>query len=113
MIILKDENVKEIMQTALKKKASSYKFLLRNSLIQEANKIYHEWKSLTEIAEVIGVRFNSIVDANDLSNIKDNKTLTKEQLEKLIMLIYFHFNRYRLLHVREFEKILRKIIENE
>jgi len=113
MIVLKDNNVKEIIQNALKKKASSYKFLLRNSLIQEANNIYHEWKSLTEIAEVVGIKFNSIVDTNELKNKKNNRSLTKDQLEKCVILIYFHFTRYRLLHIKEFEKMVINIIENE
>ena len=113
IVILKDENVKDIVQRAIKKKGEAYKFLTRNSLLKEANDTYHEWKALTEIADLLGLKFRSIVGDN-VENVKrDNLTLSIDQLEKIVILIYFHFNRYKLLHVREFEKILLNVIENE
>lgn len=113
IIVLGNENVSEIIQRAIKKKADAYKFLIRNGLLKEANNTYHEWKALIELAELLGLKFKSIANAEIMKIKEDNLSLTKSQLEKLVILIYFHFNRYRLLHVREFEKMILNIIENE
>lgn len=111
--VLGNKNVGEIIQRAIRKKADAYKFLTRNGLLKEADHTYHEWKALIEIAELFGLKFNSIVDDGGSMNKKESISLSKNQLEKLAILIYFHFNRYRLLHQREFEKMIIEIIENE
>ncbi|MFX1269527.1 MAG: hypothetical protein ACFFAK_16320 [Promethearchaeota archaeon] len=113
IIVLGNKNVSEIIQRAIKKKADAYKFLIRNGLLKEANYTYHEWKALIEIAELLGLKFKSIANVKSVKIAGDNLSLTKDQLEKLVILIYFHFNRYKLLHIREFEKMIINIIENE
>ncbi|MFX0057988.1 MAG: hypothetical protein ACFE85_14725 [Candidatus Hodarchaeota archaeon] len=91
----------------------SYRFLIRNGLIKEAENVYNQWIALAEIAEIFGIDFESISAIDKTKKQKKLSCLTKNQLEKIIVLLYKHFIKYRLLTVGEFDKILKNIIENE
>ena len=67
IIVLNDKNVREILERAIKKKSKAYRYYIRENLMNQSEFIYHEWKALTELATLLGVKYKSVTE-------KDNGT---------------------------------------
>lgn len=72
IIVLKDKNIRDIIQNAIKKKSRVYRFLLIKGEIREAENVRNQWEALTEIAEIFGIKYNSIMD-EDKQVIRNEK----------------------------------------
>ena len=65
LITLSNENVKEIIERSIIKKATGYNFLINKGLIKQADYVFYEWKALTELAELLGIKYNGINDIKE------------------------------------------------
>jgi len=107
-----NENVKEIIERSIIKKATGYNFLINKGLIKQADYVFYEWKALTELAELLGIKYNGINDIIEPEIFNKNQRLSPDSLEILIIQIYSHFLKHKLLHTREFEKMIINFVEH-
>jgi len=79
LIVLKDKNLREIIERAIKVKAKAYRYHIRENLLEESKYVYHEWKALTELADILSVQYNSITEQD---NGKDSEHFCLEIIRK-------------------------------
>ena len=89
IIVLKDKNVRDIIQNAIKKKAGAYRFLVSKGELREAENVHNQWKALTEIADVFGIQYKSIMneDKRVIKNEKNFRIDMKYCLDLLLALL--------------------------
>lgn len=62
IIVLKDENVREIIKRAVRKKAKAYRYAVREGLKRESEYAYYQWKALIELADLFNIEYKSVAE---------------------------------------------------
>ena len=100
LIVLKDKNVREIIERAIKVKAKAYRYHIREGLIKQAKYIFHEWKALTELADLLGVYYKTIMQPNKEKGSENyclEISMNNEKLLAIVVPINIEFSKKQII----------------